>query len=253
MGAVGSAVRSLRTAGAKAEVRLSRRDLFGYAAAAAAVGMTAAAPAARATGTFGTLVDYAGGVPSAGSIRDAGHIGVIRYVSDRRPGAEWMTGKPLLAREVDQLHAAGLHIVSNYQFGKGQTADWRGGLEAGRRHAERGLALHRAAGGPDGVPIYASIDDNPNAADFASMIAPYLLGWHDVMGKENVGIYANSPTIDWAIAAGLGSWYWQHNWGTPKGFVHSAAHLHQFEIDKSELDGISVDLNSVLRPDFGQW
>ncbi|WP_405161045.1 DUF1906 domain-containing protein [Nocardia sp. NBC_01499] len=232
-------------------ISVSRRELFGYAAAAAAIGLTATAkPAAAAD--FGTLIDYAGGVPSAESIKDAGHRGVIRYVSDRRPGAEWMEGKPLRANEVDELHAADLRIVSCYQFGKGPTADWRGGLEAGKKHAQRGLDLHRAAGGPDDVPIYAAIDDNPTPVDFATMIAPYLLGWQSVLGKENTGMYANAPTIELARAAGLGSWYWQHNWGS-NGVVHPAAHLHQFEIDKRSIDGIGVDLNRALAAEYGQW
>lgn len=234
-------------------ISVSRRDLFAYAAAAAVVGAGAAAAPASARPALGTLVDYAGGVPSAAAIRDAGHIGVIRYVSDRRPGAEWMAGKPLRSAEVEDLKAAGLQIVSCYQFGKGPTADWRGGLEAGKRHAERGLALHRAAGGPDNVPIYASIDDNPSPVDFATMIAPYLLGWQSVLGAENTGVYANTPTIELARAAGLGSWYWQHNWGTPKGFVHPAANLHQFEIDKQSIDGVGIDVNNVLTPEYGQW
>ncbi|MFX0575771.1 DUF1906 domain-containing protein [Nocardia nepalensis] len=232
-------------------ISVSRRQLFAYTAAAATVGI--AAPRAAATGVLGTLVDYAGGVPAASAIRDEGHLGVIRYVSDRRPGAEWMAGKPLRANEVDQLHAAGLTIVSNYQFGKGPTADWRGGMEAGKKHAARGLELHLAAGGPENRPIYASIDDNPTPVDFASMIAPYILGWESVIGKQNVGIYANAPTIDLARAADLGSWYWQHNWGTPKGFVHPAAHLHQIEIDKRAIDGIGVDVNNVLAAEYGQW
>ncbi|MGK8501264.1 DUF1906 domain-containing protein [Nocardia asiatica] len=232
---------------------VSRRDLFAYAAAAAVVGVTATAAAASARPSLGTLIDYSGGVPAATAIRDAGHLGVIRYVSDRRPGAEWMAGKPLRSAEVEDLKAAGLQIVSCYQFGKGPTADWRGGLEAGKRHAERGLALHRAAGGPDNVPIYASIDDNPSPVDFATMIAPYLLGWQSVLGKENTGVYANTPTIELAQTAGLASWYWQHNWGTPKGFVHPTANLHQFEIDKRTLDGVGIDVNNVLTPEYGQW
>ncbi|MBH0775927.1 DUF1906 domain-containing protein [Nocardia bovistercoris] len=231
---------------------LSRRELFALTAAAA-VATAVTASEASAAGGLGTLLDYAGGVPSARAIREAGHIGVIRYVSDRRPGAEWMAGKPLLASEVDDLRAAGLAIVSNYQYGKGATADWRGGLEAGKRHAQRGLELHRAAGGPDEAPIYASIDDNPGPVEFATMIAPYLAGWESVLGKGKVGVYANSSTIDLARVAGVGSWYWQHNWGTPKGYVHPAAHLHQFEIDERAVDGVGVDLNAVLRPQYGQW
>ncbi|NKY85870.1 DUF1906 domain-containing protein [Nocardia veterana] len=240
-------------------VPMSRRTLFGYAGAAvtaaglAAVAPAAVAPRAVADKGLGTLLDYAGGVPDAAAIRAAGHAGAIRYVSDRRPGAEWMAGKPLRASEVDALHAAGLTVVSCYQFGKGATADWKGGLEAGKRHADRGLQLHREAGGPDGVPIYASIDDNPTPVDFATLIAPYLEGWKSVLGNENVGVYANAPTIELAHVAGLGSWYWQHNWGTPKGFVHPAANLHQIEIDERSVDGVGVDVNTILTPEYGQW
>ncbi|WP_336085752.1 DUF1906 domain-containing protein [Nocardia sp. SSK8] len=233
-------------------VPVSRREFFGFAAAAATVGMgLSAAPAAARS--FGTMVDYAGGVPSAAAIRAAGHIGVIRYVSDRRPGAEWMAGKPLRAAEVEDLWSEGLSIVSNYQFGKGPTADWRGGREAGKRHAERGWQLHSAAGGPDSAPIYASIDDNPSQAEFDDMIAPYIEGWESVLGHDLVGIYANTPTIDRAVDAGLASWFWQHNWGTPRGYVHPRAQLHQFEIDKRSIDGVGVDLNRVLASDYGQW
>lgn len=236
-------------------MRASRRELFGYAAGAAA-GLGAfltSNAAAQAAPNLGTLLDYARGIPSPSAIRAGGYAGAIRYVSDRRPGAEWMLAKPLGAGEAAALQAAGLHVVSCYQFGKGPTADWRGGLEAGKRHAQRGLELHRAAGGPENRPIYAAIDDKPTAVEFATMIAPYLLGWQSVVGKANVGVYANAPTIDLATAAGLGSWFWQHNWGSPAGYAHPAAHLHQVEIDKRSIGGIGVDLNTIRKSDFGQW
>lgn len=237
---------------------LSRRALFGYTTAAAVgaavatTGMAVGSPRAAAR-PLGTLLDYSAGVPAAEAIKNAGHLGVIRYVSDRRPGAEWMVGKPLRSAEVETLRAAGLRIVSCYQYGKGPTADWRGGQEAGKRHAERGLELHRAAGGPAGRPIYASIDDNPTPIDFATLVLPYLQGWQAVLGRENTGVYANAPTIELARLAGVGSWYWQHNWGTPAGFVHPAAHLHQVEIDRRTVDGVGVDVNDILTPEYGAW
>lgn len=236
-------------------VSVSRRTALGWAASAAAAvaGITSCTPAAADPLPFGTLLDYAGGVPSGAAIRAEGYVGAIRYVSDRRPGAEWMAGKPLEPAEVADLHAAGLSVVSCYQFGKGPTADWRGGFDAGQQHADRGLRLHQAAGGPDFAPIYASIDDNPTIDEFAEQIAPYLAGWQSVLGNQRVGVYANSPTIEWARAAGLGSWYWQHNWGTPSGFVHPAANLHQFELDQREVDGVAVDVNAIITPLFGQW
>ena len=51
--------------------------------------------------------------------------------------------------------------MSNYQYGKQDTADWLGGQTAGVSHAKRGWEIHTAAGGPVAAPIYASIDDNP--------------------------------------------------------------------------------------------
>lgn len=214
------------------------------------VGLSAS-PAAAAD--RGTLVDYSAGIPRPADIRAAGHRGAIRYVSDPRPDASWMVAKPMRAEEARTLLDDGLDVVSCYQFGKADTADWRGGYPAGINHSVRGLQLHREAGGPDNRPIYASIDDDPSRAEFDSLIEPYLRGWTEVLGADNVGVYANSETIDWAIAAGVGRWFWQHNWGTPAGFVHPAAHLHQIRIDADSVGGVGVDINTVLADDFGQW
>ena len=238
-------------------MHVSRRELFRYAAAGSVAwgvaNLGSKLPLAQAYSDLGTLLDYAAGVPGAAEIADAGYLGVIRYVSDRRRGAEWMEGKPLRADEVEALTERGLEIVSCYQFGKAETADWRGGYDAGVEHATRGLELHLDAGGPQNCPIYASIDDNPVERDFGKLIEPYLRGWESIVGAENTGVYANSPTIDWALDAGVGSWFWQHDWGTPDGYVHPNAVLHQFEIDKRRVDGVGVDLNAILASDYGQW
>ncbi len=235
---------------------VSRRDLLKYAAAApAAIGLGAlatTAPVASAD-SLGVLLDYAAGVLSASDLKAAGALGAIRYVSDRRPGAGWMLGKPMQAGEARDLNQAGLKIVSNYQFGKQDTADWLGGQAAGIKHATRGAELHTAAGGPATAPIYASIDDNPTYDQYKQQVSPYLRSWEEVIGKPRLGVYGNSKVIEWALQDGVGSWFWQHNWGTPQGFVHPAAHLHQFEIDARKVAGVGVDLNNILKPQFGQW
>lgn len=234
-----------------------RRMLKLAAAAPAALSLGALTQAvetalARAD-SLGVLLDYAAGVLSAADIKAAGALGSIRYVSDRRPGASWMLGKPIQLAEARDLYQAGLKIVSNYQFGKAETADWLGGQPAGVTHAKRGWELHTAAGGPTGAPIYASIDDNPTLEQYKQQVAPYLRGWESVVGHQRVGVYGNSKVIEWALQDGLGSWFWQHNWGSPQGFVHPAAHLHQFEIDARKVAGVGVDLNNILKPQFGQW
>jgi hypothetical protein len=227
------------------------------AAAPGLVTLGAAAAALRAApvsaGSLGTLLDYAAGVIPAGQIKAAGAVGAIRYVSDRRPGGAWMLGKPIQLAEARDLHGGGLKIVSCYQFGKGSTSDWLGGAAAGIQHAKRGLELHTAAGGPAGAPIYASIDDDPSLEQYKNQIIPYLRSWESVVGHQRTGVYANSKTIEWAVHDGLGAYFWQHNWGSPKGYAHPAAHLHQVEIDKRTVGGVGVDINEILKPEFGQW
>ncbi|MGV0848842.1 DUF1906 domain-containing protein [Mycolicibacterium phlei] len=238
---------------------ISRRAILkGALAAPAAVavgtGLQALiAPASASAAPLGVLLDYAAGVLKASDIRAAGAIGAIRYVSDRRPGAEWMLGKPIQLDEARDLYQGGLKIVSCYQYGKKDTADWLGGHAAGVAHAKRGWELHVAAGGSYGAPIYASIDDNPTYEQYKRQVAPYLRGWETVLGRQRVGVYANSKTIEWAVQDGIGTYYWQHNWGSPGRVAHPAAHLHQVEIDKRKVAGVGVDINHILKPEFGQW
>lgn len=216
-------------------------------------GVAAAVRVAPASASLGILLDYAAGVIPASQIKAAGAVGAIRYVSDRRPGGAWMLGKPIQVAEARDLNSGGLKIVSCYQYGKGSTSDWLGGAAAGVHHAKRGAELHVAAGGPASAPIYASIDDDPSLDQYEKQIVPYLRSWESVVGHERTGIYANSKTIDWAVHDGLGSYFWQHNWGSPKGYTHPAAHLHQVEIDKRKVGGVGVDINEILKPLFGQW
>jgi hypothetical protein len=216
-----------------------------------AAGSLCATPAAA--GSLGVLLDYAAGVIPASDIRAAGAAGSIRYVSDRRPGGTWMLGKPIQLAEARDFVQNGLKIVSCYQYGKQSSADWLGGQSAGVGHAKRGWQLHTAAAGPVGAPIYASIDDDPSYDQYKQQVAPYLRGWESVLGHQRVGVYANARTIDWALHDGLGSYFWQHNWGSPPGFTHPAANLHQVEIDKRSVGGVGVDINNILKPQFGQW
>jgi hypothetical protein len=83
--------------------------------------------------------------------------------------------------------------------------------------------------------------------------APYLRGWESVVGHQRTGVYGNSKTIEWALHDGLGSYFWQHNWGSPDGQTHRGAHLHRVEIDKRHVGGAGVDINNICEPQFGQW
>ena len=231
----------------------------GAAAATAALAGSASAalsPAAQAQQrrVLGTVVDYSAGVPSASAVKAAGHMGAVRYVSDRRPGAEWMRGKPVTAAETRDYKANGLAVASVYQFGRAETADWKRGALGAAAHAPKAMALHTAAGGPQGRPIYVAIDDNPTLEQFNNQINPYLkaMGTAFNAAGYQLGVYGNYYTIAWCLEDGIGSYFWQHDWGS-QGKIHPRANIHQVAGWQANLQGIQVDINNVYASDWGQW
>lgn len=233
---------------------LSRRSLFRVAGAALALGAGAAVlPQADAQGrSLGTVLDYSGGVPSAQAIKSAGHLGAVRYVSE--PRAAWMKGKPVKIEETKAMAAAGLATASVYQYGKDRTADWREGAAGAAKHAPKAIALHAAAGGPTGKPIYVAIDDNPTRNEYETLIKPYLKGFSAALAAAGLktGVYANYPTMDWLIADGMGEYFWQHGWGS-NGKIHPRANVYQRPGVTARVGGVEVDINDVYTRDWGQW
>ena len=237
---------------------INRRTFLKVAAGAMVIGATgiAAAPRASARGpVLGTVIDYAAGVPSAASIKAAGHLGAVRYVSNPRPGTEkWMLGKPVTLAETRSFESHGLKTASVYQFGKADSADWLNDAAGAATHAPDAIALHVAAGGPTGRPIYVAIDDNPSRNQYVNQIRPYLQAFRVALESAGyrLGIYGNYNVIDWAVNDGLGEFFWMHDWGS-EGRIHPRATLHQIRIDKDTLDGVGIDINNVYAHDWGQW
>src|SRR6201992_4001595 len=144
---------------------VSRRDALRCAAAApalaglSAASVSAATPAGAAAAP--TLIDFAMRQIPAQHIRAAGYSGVINYVSISRPGSSF-GAKPITRSYAESLTAAGLVIVSNYQYGKpGGTApsDFTRGYAGGIADARTAWQLHTAAGGSQGAPRFFSIDE----------------------------------------------------------------------------------------------
>lgn len=241
---------------------INRRTFFKVAAGVAATGAAGILAAPKATALdlppgpiLGTVIDYAAGVPSAASIKAAGHLGAVRYVSQRRPGTEtWMLGKPVTLAETRSFATLGLKTASVYQYGKAGNADWLNGAAGAAVHAPQAIALHVAAGGPTNRPIYVAIDDNPTWTQYLNQIRPYLQAFKTALGAAgySLGVYGNYNVIDWAINDGLGEFFWMHNWGS-NGRIHPRTTLHQVRIDQDVLDGVGIDINHVYAHDWGQW
>ncbi|MGV0418355.1 DUF1906 domain-containing protein [Corynebacterium segmentosum] len=236
---------------------LSRRGLLKASALALTAGaIGAAAPSAAALGPVrGTIIDFSSGIPSPTAIKRAGHIGVIRYVSIKRPGAAWMTGKPVTLQEAAANAAAGLPTASVYQFGRAETADWKQGAAGAAIHAPQAISLHKAAGGPTHRPIYIAIDDNPTREHYTQFIRPYLQAFSKALSVAGyqTGVYGNYNTIEWASQDGIGTFYWMHDWGS-NGKIHPKTTIHQLPQSRQQtIENVIVDVNEVYASDWGQW
>jgi hypothetical protein len=253
------------------DVRLrtvSRRDalrcataLAGLSAASIACGMPMAAAAAP------QLIDFAAHQIPAQHIRAAGYSGVVSYVSQSRPGSSF-GAKPITRSYAESLIAAGLVIVSNYQYGKpGGTApsDFTRGYAGGTADARTAWQLHTEAGGAQGAPIFFTIDEDINRDTWNRIALQWFRGINSVLGVQRTGVYGGINVCQWAAADGvIGSssttgrrWAWQTKaWSGNQ--IYPAAVLYQRVVSTASnpgplVGGLEVDVNDVLARDCGQW
>ena len=249
---------------------VSRRDALRYATALSALAglgaasVTAATPAAAAAPT---LIDFAMRQIPAQDIRAAGHSGVVNYVSLSRPGSSF-GAKPITRPYAESLAAAGLAIVSNYQYGKpggSAPSDFTRGFAGGVSDARTAWQLHTAAGGGQSAPVFFTVDDDINRDTWNNVALQWFRGINSVLGVQRTGVYGGINVCQWAAADGvIGNsrtpghrWAWQtRSWS--HGQRESTAVLYQEVVNTPSnpgplLGGIHIDVDEVLAPDFGQW
>lgn len=213
------------------------------------------------------LIDFSARKIPPHQITAAGYDGVVAYVSEARPGSN-LGAKPVGRQYADALRAEGLHIVSNYQYGKPGSAtpsDFTRGFAGGVADAQTALRLHDEAGGPDHAPIIFSIDEDIDLPTWNDIAVNWFRGINSVLGLDRTGIYGHSRVCAWAIQDEVigrstspgRTWAWQTRaWS--QGEREPTAVLFQAVIDTPSnpgpvVGGIHVDVNEVLAPDFGQW
>jgi hypothetical protein len=245
--------------------RVSRRDVLKGALSAPA--LLALGTATASAGDNLRLIDFSQRLVSADQIKSAGFGGALVYVSELRQGANF-DFKPVTRDYADSLRAAGLNIVSCYQFGKPgwpDPSDYTRGYDGGVADAQTALRLHGAAGGPPSAPIFFSVDDDIDLGTWNSVAVQWFRGINSVLGVDRTGIYGHASACAWAIQdAVIGSstsaghwWAWQTRaWS--HGEREGRAVLYQAVVDTAsspgaELGGTHVDVNDALATDFGQW
>jgi hypothetical protein len=246
---------------------VSRRDALKYAFAAPVALGLATLGAPRASADNLRLVDFTHRLVAPELIKSAGFDGALVYVSELRPGADF-DFKPVTREYADGLRAAGLHVVSCYQYGKPgwpTPSDYTRGYDGGLADAQTALRWHGAAGGPASAPIFFSVDEDIDLDTWNSVAVQWLRGINSVLGVDRTGIYGHSRACAWAIADGVvgrsttpgHSWAWQTKaWS--HGEREPAAVLYQSVVVTASdpgvvVGGISLDVDDVLAADFGQW
>jgi Domain of unknown function (DUF1906) len=164
-----------------------------------------------------------------------------------------MLGKPIELSEARDLYHSGLKIVSCYQYGKEDTADWLGGQAAGIAHAKRGWQCHVAAGGSYGAPISASIDDNPSSDQYKQQVAPYFGAGKRSSGSSVSGSTETPRPSTWPCRTAS-----VPTTGSTTGDRHQASPTRpqryiRWRSNKRSVGGGGVDLNTIRKPNFGQW
>src|SRR6185503_91833 len=161
---------------------VSRRDALRYAIAVSALAGLDAASVGFGTPTAAAaaphLIDFAARQIPAQHIRAAVYSGVVNYVSLSRPGSSF-GAKPITRPYAESLTAAGLVIVSNYQYGKpGGTApsDFTRGFAGGVADARTAWQLHTAAGGGHSAPIFFTVDEDINRDTWNTLALQWFRG-----------------------------------------------------------------------------
>ena len=249
----------------------SRRDVLKCALAAPVLFGLGAAVVARgaqeASAAGIQLIDFAERRILPEEIVAAGYSGVVQYVSESRPGANF-EAKPLTRQYADALRAAGLEIVSNYQYGKPgwpTPSDFTRGYDGGVADAQTALRIHDAAGGSGSAPIFFSVDEVIDENTWNTVAVKWFRGINSVLGVDRTGIYGHFLACGWAIEDGVvgrsttpGHWWVWQTAAWSQGEREPRAVLYQAVVDNPEsrgplLGGIHVDVDDVLATDYGQW
>lgn len=202
-----------------------------------------------------TVIDFAAAFPDAAAVKQAGHAGVVCYVSPAR--ATWMGAKPLTKTAADGYKAAGLRIGTVWQYGGAGNPDVMRGAAGGRADALAADAQLKAVG-LAGHPVYFCCDFDITLAQWNATAVEYFRAACDALGRQRVGIYGHSRVVAWAqedgVVADLGSgrclgWVTSSWSNGDKGETYAV--LYQGAHNVPGPSGVQVDINTVYAPEWG--
>ncbi|MDB4969956.1 MAG: hypothetical protein JWN44_5645 [Myxococcales bacterium] len=189
-------------------------------------------------------VDYSFGRPSPSGLKSAGYSFAARYYSYDNGGSH---GKILFAAEAKALLAAGVDIVSNWEYA---ADDALGGFNSGVADAKVANSQAAAAGAPANRPIYFSVDFDATPAQ-QGPINDYMDGVASVLGRNRTGAYGGYYVVKRLFDAGKITFGWQ-TYAWSGGQWDARAQLRQVQ-NGVNIAGGACDIDQSTADDFGQW
>jgi Rv2525c-like, glycoside hydrolase-like domain/Putative peptidoglycan binding domain/Fibronectin type III domain len=185
-------------------------------------------------------IDYSSGFPGAQALWNAGVTFIARYLSPAP------NSKNLTANEVRSCLAAGIDIITVWET---TATRMLSGFAAGVSDARTADVMVNGFG-MAGIPIYFACDFDATSAQQTAINA-YLDGVASVIGRARTGIYGGYWPVKRAKDAGKATWLWQ-TYAWSGGNKDPRINLYQYSNGRS-LAGISVDFDTSMTGDFGQW
>jgi hypothetical protein len=181
-------------------------------------------------------VDFSSARPSVATLKAAGVVLVIRYLTGSG-------GKAITPLELAEYLLNGFVVVFVFEIG---ATDAEGGVAAGKANAKAALAAMTAL--DVYAPIYFAVDQSIAPASAEN----YFIGINSVLPSDQVGVYGEGALCELLQAAGLAQWYWQSE---SKSFPGNSttlpiSHLQQV-FNASPVPGTDLDL--ILKADVGQF
>ena len=185
-------------------------------------------------------IDYAyGNGLTVDQIKAAGASFTCRYLS-------WLpNGKVINKAEVDNLIAAGIAVVLNWES---TGTDAVQGYQAGVSDASEAQRQATALGLPHSI-LYFSLDWDFQPNDLGP-VAAYFQGVASVIGLNRTGAYGGILAIKALFDGGLIAWGWQTYAWSNEQWDHRAQ-LHQVQ-NGVNIGPATVDIDEAVAADFGQ-
>lgn len=175
---------------------------------------------------------------NVGALHSLGATFICRYLSD-------FPSKNLTLGEAQTLSNNGIDIVSNWED---DVNDWAGGYSAGVNNATKAWHQHKACGGPDGRPIYFSVDQDVDPGN--GTLHEYFRGLGVGMTPGQIGVYGSTAVCEALRAAGLVSWTWRT---MSTGWRGGVGPISAFNIEQTGYFNNTYDRDASITDDFGQW